>query len=36
MGCMYALAVVIYAGSRLYRRRQGMDLSMVYGEIPAE
>jgi APA family basic amino acid/polyamine antiporter len=36
MGCMYALAVVIYVGSRIYRRRQGMDLSMVYGEIPAE
>jgi hypothetical protein len=27
---------VIYVGSRLYRRQQGMDLSMVYGEIPAE
>jgi len=36
MGCMYALAVAIYVGSRLYRRRQGMDLKMVYGEIPAE
>jgi basic amino acid/polyamine antiporter, APA family len=36
MGCMYALAVAIYVGSRIYRRRQGMDLSMVYGEIPAE
>src|ERR671925_846866 len=36
MGCMYALALIIYAGSRVYRRRQGMDLSMVYGEIPAE
>jgi hypothetical protein len=36
MGAMYGLAIVIYAGSRLYRRRQGMDLKMVYGEIPAE
>jgi APA family basic amino acid/polyamine antiporter len=36
MGCMYALAVAIYVGSRIYRQRQGMDLSMVYGEIPAE
>jgi hypothetical protein len=23
-------------GSKLYRRSQGMDLNMVYGEIPAE
>jgi hypothetical protein len=36
MGCMYLLAIAIYVGSRLYRRSQGMDLSMVYGEIPAE
>jgi APA family basic amino acid/polyamine antiporter len=36
MGCLYALALVIYVGSRVYRRSQGMDLSMVYGEIPAE
>ncbi len=36
MGSLYALALVIFAGSRIYRRRQGMDLSMSYGEIPAE
>jgi APA family basic amino acid/polyamine antiporter len=36
MGGMYLLAIVIYAGSKLYRKRQGMDLNMVYGEIPAE
>jgi basic amino acid/polyamine antiporter, APA family len=36
MGCLYLLALVIFAGSRIYRRRQGMDLSMAYGEIPAE
>jgi basic amino acid/polyamine antiporter, APA family len=36
MGGMYVLAIAIYVGSRIYRRSQGMDLSMVYGEIPAE
>jgi basic amino acid/polyamine antiporter, APA family len=36
MGAMYVLAIAIYAGSRFYRKRQGMDLTMVYGEIPAE
>jgi amino acid transporter len=36
MGAMYALALAIYVGSRIYRKRQGMDLKMVYGEIPAE
>jgi amino acid transporter len=36
MGCLYLLAIAIFAGSRIYRRRQGMDLSMAYGEIPAE
>ena len=36
MAGMYVLAIVIYAASKIYRRSQGMDLSMVYGEIPAE
>jgi APA family basic amino acid/polyamine antiporter len=36
MGGLYLLAIAIFAGSRIYRRRQGMDLSMAYGEIPAE
>jgi amino acid transporter len=36
MGALYLLALAIFVGSRLYRRRQGMDLSMSYGEIPAE
>jgi amino acid transporter len=36
MGCLYAVALAIYVGSRIVRRRQGMDLNMVYGEIPAE
>jgi amino acid transporter len=36
MGGLYVLAIAIYVGSKLYRRSQGMDLNMVYGEIPAE
>jgi basic amino acid/polyamine antiporter, APA family len=36
MACLYALAFVIYVISRVVRRRQGMDLGMVYGEIPVE
>lgn len=36
MGAMYALAVVIYAIARLVRRRQGINLNVVYGEIPVE
>ncbi len=33
---LYVVALAIYVSSRLVRRRQGMDLGMVYGEIPAE
>jgi APA family basic amino acid/polyamine antiporter len=36
LGVMYLIAIGIYVGSRLYRRRQGMDLKMVYDEIPAD
>src|SRR5213082_1568044 len=36
MGCLYAVALAIYVVSRIVRRRQGMDLKMVYNEIPAE
>jgi amino acid transporter len=36
MGCLYLVAIAIYAISRIVRKRQGMDLGMVYGEIPAE
>jgi hypothetical protein len=36
MGCLYGVALLIYVGSRIVRRRQGMDLGMVYNEIPAE
>jgi basic amino acid/polyamine antiporter, APA family len=33
---LYLLALVIYVVSRVVRSRQGMDLGMVYGEIPVE
>jgi basic amino acid/polyamine antiporter, APA family len=33
---LYAVALVLYVGFRLYRRAQGMDLTMVYSEIPEE
>jgi amino acid transporter len=36
MGCLYLLALAIFVGSRIVRKRQGTDLSMAYGEIPAE
>jgi basic amino acid/polyamine antiporter, APA family len=36
MAAMYVLAILIYVGSRLFRRSQGMDLKMVYDEIPVE
>jgi basic amino acid/polyamine antiporter, APA family len=36
MGCLYGVALGIYVVSRIVRRRQGMDLKMVYNEIPAE
>ncbi len=36
MTALYVLALVIYALSRLVRRSQGMDLKMVYDEIPAD
>ncbi|MCL2417748.1 MAG: APC family permease [Conexibacteraceae bacterium] len=36
MGGMYVLAIAIYVVSQIVRRRQGIDLGMVYGEIPAE
>ena len=31
-----AVALAIYVGSRIVRKRQGLDMSMVYGEIPSE
>jgi len=36
MGCLYGVALLIYVGSKIVRRRQGMDLGMVYNEIPSE
>jgi APA family basic amino acid/polyamine antiporter len=36
MGGMYALALIIYIVAKVYRKRQGIDLSAVYKEIPVE
>src|SRR5919202_4986572 len=36
MGCLYLVALAIYVVSRIVRKRQGMDMGMVYKEIPAE
>jgi APA family basic amino acid/polyamine antiporter len=36
VGVLYLIAIGIYVASRLYRRSQGMNLKMVYDEIPAE
>jgi amino acid transporter len=36
MGGMYVLAIVIYVGARLVRRRQGIDLGLINKEIPVE
>ena len=36
MGVMYALALVIYIVAKVYRKRQGIELSAIYKEIPVE
>jgi APA family basic amino acid/polyamine antiporter len=36
MGILYAIAFAIYLGSRLFRRQQGIDMTMVHKEIPVE
>ncbi len=36
MGVLYGLAVLIYFGAKAYRTTQGVDLGMVYREIPVE
>jgi basic amino acid/polyamine antiporter, APA family len=36
MGALYVLALAIYVGSRVLRKRQGIDMGMVHKEIPAE
>jgi amino acid transporter len=36
MGAMYLLAVVIYVVAKMVRKSQGVDLNLVYKEIPVE
>jgi basic amino acid/polyamine antiporter, APA family len=36
MGGMYVLAIVIYVGARIIRKRQGIDLGLINKEIPVE
>jgi APA family basic amino acid/polyamine antiporter len=36
MAVLYGVALAMYVGFRLLRRAQGMDLAMVYDEIPEE
>jgi APA family basic amino acid/polyamine antiporter len=36
MLAMYGLALAIYFGFRIYRQRQGIDISKIYQEIPVE
>jgi APA family basic amino acid/polyamine antiporter len=36
MAAMYVLAIVIFVGARVIRRRQGIDLSLINKEIPVE
>jgi amino acid transporter len=33
---LYALAAAIFFGMRIYRKRAGIDVSKIYGEIPVE
>lgn len=36
MGGMYLLALLIYVGFRVYRKRQGINVNKIYDEIPVE
>ncbi len=36
MGAMYLLAVIIYVAAKMYRKNQGVDLDLIYKEIPVE
>ncbi|MCF8069803.1 MAG: APC family permease [Desulfobacterales bacterium] len=36
MGVLYAIAIVIYFGYKSYRRKQGIDVSIAYKDIPVE
>jgi basic amino acid/polyamine antiporter, APA family len=36
MGAMYVLALAIYVGFKIYRKREGIDINKIYDEIPVE
>jgi len=36
MGVMYLLALGIYIGFKIYRKREGIDINKIYEEIPVE
>ena len=36
MGAMYLLALAIYVGFKIYRKREGIDINKIYEEIPVE
>jgi hypothetical protein len=36
MGCMYALAIILYVVAYFVRKSQGIDLALVNKEIPVE
>ena len=36
IAALYVIALAIYAGSRVYRSRHGINLSAVHQEIPIE
>ncbi len=36
MGVMYLLALIIYVGFKMYRKRQGINIDKIYEEIPVE
>ncbi len=36
MGGMYVLAIIIYVAAKSYRKSQGVDLDLIYKEIPVE
>jgi len=36
MGVLYLISLVVYIGAKIYRKKQGIDLDKIYGEIPAE
>ena len=36
MGILYGVALLIYVGMRMYRKSKGVNLDVLYSEIPAE